>query len=178
MSSEGLPGLRGGDHVGITVSNLEAATRFFVDVLGAEQFYDLGPIESSGDWMETHLGVARDARVNRLRFLRLGFGLNIELFEYAAPDQVDVQPRNSDVGGFHLALYVDDFDAALAHLRENGVQVMGEPTVRTTGPSAGQTWVYFLAPWGLQLELVSYPGGKDYERHTSARLWDPRNPGD
>ncbi|WP_338059731.1 MULTISPECIES: hypothetical protein [Streptomyces] len=71
---------------------------------------------------------------------------------------------------------MDDFEAALAHLIAHGVQIMGEPTVRTTGPSAGRTWGSFLAPWGLQLELVSYPGGKGYERHTSRRLWDPRNP--
>ena len=176
MAKAGLPGLRGGDHIGITVPDLEAATAFFVDVLGAQRFYDLGPFESDGDWMETHLGVARDARVDRLRFLRLGSGLNLELFEYAVRDQAEVQPRNSDVGGFHLALYVDDFDAALDHLRAHSVQIMGEPTVRTSGPSGGQTWVYFLAPWGLQLELVSYPDGKEYERHTSARLWDPRHP--
>lgn len=173
-----LPGLRGGDHIGITVPDLEVATRFFVDVLGAEQFYDLGPFESSDDWMETHLGVAREARVDRLRFMRLGAGLNLELFEYTAPAQAETHPRNSDVGGFHLALYVDDFDKALAHLREHDVKIMGEPTVRTSGPSAGQTWVYFVAPWGLQLELVSYPGGKGYERDTDARLWDPRSPGD
>jgi catechol 2,3-dioxygenase-like lactoylglutathione lyase family enzyme len=177
MVTSAVPGLRGGDHVGITVPDLEAATRFFVDVLGAEQFYDLGPFAADDDWMETHLGVHRDARVERLRFLRLGAGLNLELFEYSAPDQVGTTPRNSDVGGFHLALYVDDFEAALDHLRAHGVEVMGEPTVRTSGPSAGQTWVYFLAPWGLQLELVSYPTGKGYERETSRRLWDPRDPG-
>lgn len=176
MSETGLPGLRGGDHVGLTVPDLEAATRFFVDVLGAEQFYDLGPFASDDDWMETHLGVARDARVERLRFLRLGAGLNLELFEYTAPNQSTTPPLNSDVGGFHLALYVDDFDAALAHLRAHDVEIMGEPTVRTSGPSGGQTWVYFLAPWGLQLELVSYPGGKAYEGETAARLWDPRHP--
>jgi catechol 2,3-dioxygenase-like lactoylglutathione lyase family enzyme len=177
MATTGLPGLRGGDHVGITVPDLDAATRFFVDVLGAEQFYDLGPFESQDDWMATHLGVDRAARVDRLRFLRLGAGLNVELFEYTAPDQVRTSPRNSDVGGFHLALYVDDFDAALVHLRAHEVEVMGEPTVRTAGPSAGQTWVYFRTPWGLQLELVSYPGGKGYEQETTRRLWDPRDPG-
>jgi catechol 2,3-dioxygenase-like lactoylglutathione lyase family enzyme len=176
MSDGGLPGLRGGDHIGITVPDLDEATRFFVDVLGAEEFYDIGPIEAEDDWMQTHLGVSRTARVDRLRFLRLGTGLNLELFQYTAPDQVQVQPRNSDIGGMHVALYVDDFEAALAHLLNHGVRIMGEPTVRTTGPSAGQTWVYFLTPWGLQLELVSYPGGKDYERHTTRRLWDPRNP--
>ena len=177
MTEAGLPGLRGGDHVGITVPDLEAATRFFVDVLSAEQFYDLGPFQAQDDWMLTHLGVAREARVDGLRFLRLGAGLNLELFEYTAPDQAREHPRNSDIGGFHLALYVDDFDAALTHLRTHGVRIMGEPTIRTAGPSAGQTWVYFLTPWGLQLELVSYPAGKGYERDTAARLWDPRDPG-
>ena len=29
----GLPGLAGADHIGITVPDLEAATRFFVDVM-------------------------------------------------------------------------------------------------------------------------------------------------
>lgn len=172
----GLPGLRGGDHVGITVPDLDEATRFFVDVLGAEQFYDLGPIESDDDWMSTHLGVDQRARVERLRFLRLGAGLNVELFEYTAPDQKRVPPLNSDVGGHHLALYVDDFDEALDHLRAAGVEVMGQATVRAVGPSAGQTWIYFRAPWGLQFELVSYPAGKGYEQESPARLWDPRNP--
>ncbi|CND52642.1 Hypothetical glyoxalase/bleomycin resistance protein [Mycobacterium tuberculosis] len=172
----GLPGLRGGDHLGITVPDLEEATRFFVDVLGAEQFYDLGPFASEDDWMRTHLGVDPRARVERLRFLRLGAGLNLELFEYSVNEQRCQPPLNSDVGGHHLALYVDDMAAAVEHLRAAGVEVMGEPTRRTAGPSAGQTWVYFKAPWGLQLELVSYPGGKAYERERSSRLWDPRHP--
>jgi len=172
----GLPGLVGGDHIGLTVPDLEQATGFFVDVLGAEQFYDLGPFASEDDWMETHLGVHRDARMEKLRFFRLGTGLNLEVFEYTAPDQRQTPPLNSDAGGHHIALYVEDFDEALAYLRTHDVEVMGEPTHRVVGPSAGQTWVYFRAPWGLQLELVSYPGGKGYERETSRRLWDPRRP--
>ncbi|HWG64707.1 MAG TPA: VOC family protein [Streptosporangiaceae bacterium] len=175
-ATHGLPGLRGGDHIGITVPDLEQATTFFVDVLGAEQFYDLGPMASDTDWMTVHLGVAPDARVERLRFFRLGSGLNVEVFEYTAPGQRTSPPLNSDIGGHHLALYVDDMDKAVRYLSESGIEVMGEPTVRTSGPSAGQSWVYFRAPWGLQLELVSYPGGKGYERETDRRLWDPRNP--
>ncbi|KMO83754.1 Glyoxalase-like domain protein [Mycolicibacterium chlorophenolicum] len=173
---KGLPGLRGGDHIGITVPDLEEATRFFVDVLGAEQFYDLGPLASDDDWMTTHIGVDRTARVEKLRFLRLGFGLNLELFEYTAPDQRRQVPLNSDIGGHHLALYVDDFSAALDYLRAAGVEIMGEPTQRTSGPSGGQTWIYFRAPWGLQMELVSYPDGKAYEHDFTSRLWDPRHP--
>ena len=105
--------------------------------------------------------------------LRCRNGANFEVFEYEAPGQNRQPPLNSDVGGHHLAFYVDDMDAAVAYLKSHGVRVLGEPTVRTSGPSGGQAWVYFLAPWGMQCELVSFPGGKQYERETAGRLWHP-----
>ena len=52
---------------------------------------------------------------------------------------------------------------AVDYLRNKGVSVCGEPTV-SSGPSAGQRWVYFLAPWGMQFELVCYPDGKAFDR--------------
>jgi catechol 2,3-dioxygenase-like lactoylglutathione lyase family enzyme len=73
-----------------------------------------------------------------------------------------VQPRNSDIGGHHVAFYVNDLDAAVEHLKKNGVQVLGEPT-SSKGPSEGQRWIYFLSPWGMQFELVSYPNGKAWK---------------
>ena len=106
-------------------------------------------------------------------FLRCKNGASIEIFEYDAPGQNIVQPKNSDVGGHHLAFYVDDFEAALAFLKSKNVRILVEPTVRTTGPVAGQTWIYFLAPWGMQLELIRYPDGKGFEKQTSRRLWHP-----
>ncbi|QKC98351.1 VOC family protein [Mesorhizobium sp. NZP2298] len=175
--STGMPGMRGIDHIGITVPKLEEAVEFFVNVLGCEAFYELGPFQFADDWMQRQLNVDPRAVMRRLRFLRCGHGSNIELFEYEAADQKLVPPRNSDVGGHHLAFYVDDLHAALAYLREKGVRTLGEPIVRTEGPSAGQTWIYFLTPWGLQCELVSFPGGKGYEKETERRLWDTRLPG-
>jgi len=172
----GLPGLAGTDHVGFTVPDLDEAVRFFVDVIGCEAFYELGPFQSDGDWMTRHLDVHPQAVMRRLRFLRCANGSNFEIFEYEAPDQRREQPKNSDVGGHHLGFYVEDMDAAVAYLKEKGVRVLGEPTVRMTGPSAGQSWVYFLSPWGMQLELVSYPDGKGYERETDRRLWHPAHP--
>lgn len=172
-----MPGLRGVEHVGFTVPDLEAATRFLVDVLGCEQFYDLGPFRFDDDWMARQLNVDPRAEMRKLRFFRCGHGPNFEVFEYAAPDQRPAPPRNSDVGGHHLSFYTDDFAGALHWLREHGVTILGEPVVRHAGPSAGQTWVYFLAPWGMQMELVSYPGGKGYEAETDRRLWHPANPG-
>lgn len=176
MSGPGLPGLKGTDHIGFTVPNLDEAVTFFVDVIGCEAFYDLGPFQASDDWMAVHLNVHPRTVMKRLKFLRCRNGSNFEIFEYEAPDQNRTPPKNSDVGGHHLAFYVDDMDEAVAYLKARGVKVLGEPTVRTSGASAGQSWVYFLSPWGMQLELVSYPNGKGYERETTARLWHPAFP--
>ena len=38
-----LPGMRGADHLGFTVPDLEEAHEFLVDVLGAQYVYTLGP---------------------------------------------------------------------------------------------------------------------------------------
>jgi len=101
--------------------------------------------------------------MRRLHFYRLGGQAIFEVFEYQAADQRTAPPRNSDTGGHHVALYVDDLDAAVARLHALGLRVLGEPTV-STGPSAGQRWVYFLSPWGMQFELVSYPDGKAFDK--------------
>lgn len=172
----GIPGLRGTEHIGFTVPNLDEATDFFVNIIGCDCLFELGPFQATDDWMTAHLNVHPRTVMRRLRFFRCEYGSNFEIFEYEAPDQNFQQPKNSDIGGYHLAFYVDDFDAALSYLREKGVHILGEPTVRTSGPNAGQTWIYFLSPWGMQLELVSFPNGKAYERNTDLRLWHPANP--
>jgi catechol 2,3-dioxygenase-like lactoylglutathione lyase family enzyme len=155
----GLPGLRGVDHIGITVPDLEAATRFLIDILGCTYMYSLGPYQDDGDWMREHLNVHPRAIMQQLHFFQCGGTAIFEVFEYSSPDQRDVPPRNSDIGGHHVAFYVDDLDLAVEHLKNNGVEVLGDPT-SSKGPSEGQRWVYFLSPWGMQFELVSYPHGK------------------
>lgn len=168
----GLPGLSGVEHVGFTVPDLDAATAFFTEVIGCDLIYQLGPFGSEDDWMADHLNVQPRAVATRINFLRCGKGPNFEIFEYKAPDQNLTPPRNSDVGGHHLAFYVEDLDAAIAHLRRHRVRILGEPT-ESTGPSKGQRWVYFLTPWGMQLELVSFPDGKAYEDGAEILLWHP-----
>jgi glyoxylase I family protein len=172
----GIPGLRGTDHIGLTVPDLDVAERWFVDILGAVPVYTLGAKrDDDGDWMQTQLGVHPRTVIREIRFLRLGNGANIELFDYEAADGQSPPPRNSDIGGYHLALYVDDLDAAVAYLRAHDVDVMGEP-VASAGASAGQRWIYFRSPWGLQFELVSYPAGKHYESSSPVLLWHPARP--
>jgi catechol 2,3-dioxygenase-like lactoylglutathione lyase family enzyme len=159
----GLPGLRRLDHIGFTVPDLEEATRFLVDVLGCEYLYSLGPFQADDDWMAEHLNVHPRAVVRENRFFRCGDQAVFEVFQYSAPDQRTALPRNSDHGGHHIALYVEDLDTAVAYLRDRGVEVLKGPNA-SRGPAEGNRWIYFLSPWGMQFELVSYPGGKAFDR--------------
>lgn len=169
----GLPGLRGGEHVGLTVPDLDAAEAFLCGVLGAVPIFDGGVIDDA-DTMTRVLG-ANAGDTCRYRFYRLGTGLNLEVFEYCtAPG--GSPPGNHQPGGHHVALYVDDIDAAAAHLAAHGVAMAGPPERIAAGPAAGSAWLYFRAPWGLQMELVSYPDGKAYEAAGGPRLWSPVRP--
>lgn len=160
-----LPGVRRLDHIGLTVPNLDEAHEFLVDVIGCEYMYKLGPyVHDDSDWMLEHLNVHPRTLMRELHFFRLGGQAVFEVFEYQAPDQRTEVPKNSDIGGHHVAIYVDDLDEAVEYLKSKGVRVLGDPTV-SKNAAEGQRWVYFLAPWGLQFELVSYPNGKAFDHH-------------
>lgn len=174
----GLPGMRGAEHLGFTVPNLQEAVDFFVNVIGCEAApFKLGPFKADDNWMQVHLNVNPRAEIGRFQHVRCGHGTNLEIFEYASPDQNRVPPKNSDIGGHHLAFYVDDMDKAVAYLKANNVKVLGEPSMFKEGPAAGLNWMYFLAPWGMQLEVVSYPKGMAYQKTGKFLLWNPRYPG-
>ena len=170
-----LPGLVGTDHIGFTVPDLDEAHDFFVRVLGCTYVYTLGPFQHDDDWMREHLNVHPRTVMRELRFYRCATGANFEVFSYEPADGQAPVPRNSDIGGHHLAFYVDDINAAVNYLRAEGIRVLGEPTV-SKNASAGQRWVYFLSPWGMQFELVSYPHGKQYEKDAPVLLWHPADP--
>lgn len=172
-----VPGLRGTDHVGLTVPDLEQAIAFFTDVIGCELVYRMGPFQDEGTWFSDELGLDPRARIPAMALMRCGSGVNLELFQYEAPEQRRELPRMSDWGGHHLAFYVDDIEVALASLREHGVEIIGQ-LKPGMGPEAGEGtgWIFFRAPWGLPLELVSYPNGRVYETTTAARLWNAAHP--
>jgi glyoxylase I family protein len=171
----GIPGLRGTEHIGFTVPDLEQAERFFVDVIGCERIYSLGPFVKDDNWMAENLGVHPRTVMRELRFFRCKFGPNFEIFQYEAADGAAPQPKNSDIGGHHLAFYVDDFEVALTYLKNKGVAIMGQPTL-SKSHSEGQRWVYFTSPWGMQFELISFPNGKAYEETATTKLWHPAFP--
>jgi catechol 2,3-dioxygenase-like lactoylglutathione lyase family enzyme len=177
--SGAVPGLAGIEHVGLTVPDIEEATAFFRDVLGAEPVFDVGPFEAADDWLADHLDVHPRARIRLLRMLRLPDGPSLELFEYdRMVGQVRSTPRNSDIGGWHVAFYVADIDKAVAALKAHGARVLAGPVTMDQGPSQGLKWVYFTAPWGQTLEVVSCPKGLQVDRETGRPMWRPHVPGD
>lgn len=169
-----IPGLKKPDHIGFTVPDLAQAVAFFQHHFDFELAYEFGPFAAEDNWMRDHLNVHPRAEITRIAVMNAK-GINLEIFEYANTVERQTQaPNNADIGGHHLAFYVDDMAAAVAYLHAQGIEVLGEPSVMTDGPTAGESWVYFMAPWGMQLELVSYPQGKAYTQHASVALFDPR----
>ncbi|RUW56136.1 MULTISPECIES: VOC family protein [unclassified Mesorhizobium] len=176
-AADSIPGMRGHDHTGITVPDMKQAVDFFTEVVGCKKAMSFGPFaDDKGTFMQDVLGVDPKAVIEQITMVRCGSGSNIELFKYTAPDQKDLTPKNSDIGGFHIAFYVDDVAAAKAYLDGKGVKTRMGPLPVKEGPAAGQTILYFQAPWGLQLEAISYPNGMAYEKGAETVLWSPKNP--
>ena len=125
-ASPGIPGLRGTEHVGFTVPDLEQATAFFVNVIGCEYMFELGPFVAEDDWMAKHLNVHPRAVMRRLRFFRCKHGPNFEVFQYESPDQNLIVPKNSDVGAHHLAWtpeaqrIASEFEPCMARIGDQG----------------------------------------------------------
>jgi catechol 2,3-dioxygenase-like lactoylglutathione lyase family enzyme len=172
-----LPGVRGINHIGLTVPDLAQAESFFTDVMGCEKATSFGPfLDDTGTFMQDLLDVDPRAVVEEITLMRCGFGSNVELFKYTAPDQKTVVARNSDIGGHHIAFYVDDIDAVAADLKAKGIRTLMGPLPVSDGPAAGQSIIYFFAPWGLQLEAISFPKGMAYEKDGGPILWSNTDP--
>ena len=175
--AETVPGVRGVNHIGLTVPDINEAETFFSDVLGCEKATSFGPFrDDTGTFMQDLLDVDPRAVVNQITLMRCGFGSNIELFSYDAPDQQTVRPRNSDIGGHHIGFYVDDIDAAAAYFKDKGIRTLMGPFPVNEGPAAGQSVLYFFAPWGLQMEAISFPKGMAYEKDGGPVLWSNTEP--
>ena len=175
-AADSIPGMRGHDHTGVTVPDMKQAVDFFTGVIGCQKAMSFGPFrDDKGTFMEDLLGVHPRAVIDEITQVRCGWGSNIELFKYTSPDQKDVTPKNSDIGGFHIAFYVDDVAAAKAYLDSKGVASRIVLPVNE-GPAAGQTILYFQAPWGLQFEAITYPNGMAYEKGAETVLWSPKDP--
>lgn len=168
-------GLLGVDHIGINVPDLPKAVAFFTDVLGFTPVTQIGPVPLDSNWKKLnhmHYGTGPVS----IKMTRAGYGANIELFYYEKNEGSQQQPGSDDIGATHVAFYTADIKKSIAFLKAKGVAFLGDPFTMPAGDTEGETWVYFLTPWGSKMELVSYPNGKGYEKHNPAvKLWSPKD---
>jgi catechol 2,3-dioxygenase-like lactoylglutathione lyase family enzyme len=141
------------DHTGITVTNLEKSLAFWRDVLGFELSHRA---HQTGELAGEITGVP-GAEI-ALAVLKTPGGHKIELLEYLAPpDRKHLDPRPCDVGSAHIALTVDDLDAALSAVAAFGWKAAGTPQTLQSGPNAGKRVIYVRDPDGTTIEFMQPP---------------------
>ncbi|WP_455922462.1 VOC family protein [Pseudomonas putida] len=140
------------DHVGMNVPDIDAATRFFSDLMGAKVISDMTPGTIPDQW-KAQFRWHGTSELQRFVMLQLQGGAKLELFQYRGAEINPVQPHGDDAGASHIALKTADIDRSLALLKSRNVTILNEPI---TNPD-GIRWFYFQTPWGSQIELVSLP---------------------
>lgn len=112
------------DHMSVVVDDLDAAAAFFV-ALGMEE-EGRAPIQ--GEWVDRIN--ALDGIEVEIAMLRTPDGHNrLELTKFHAPAVIDPEPRNAlgnTLGLRSIMFDVDDLDAAIASLRPQGGELIGE----------------------------------------------------
>ena len=92
---------------------------------------------------------------SKLAVLKTPCGHKIELLEYLAPaDRKRANLRSCDVGSVHVALLVEDLNAALDRIAVSGWKTAGQPQILTKGPNAGRRVVYVRDPDGTTIEFM------------------------
>lgn len=152
------PNIRGVDHIGLTVPDIDAATRFLVEALGAVVTRDIftksEPSRGTPD-VQARLGISAAMVQRAIRVVKLPDNLLIELFEFEGPDQ-RAAIGSADFGWQHIAVYAEDMDAALKQVEAAGAVRNSDPTPFSGGLTDG-SFVYLRTPWGSTLEIISYP---------------------
>jgi methylmalonyl-CoA/ethylmalonyl-CoA epimerase len=124
------------DHIGIAVKDLEQAKKFYTEVLGM-----------------TVMGEETvEQQKVKVCFIPCGDS-EVELLESTAPDGPIAKfiEKNGE-GVQHIALRVDDIEAAIADLKEKGVRMIDE-TPRYGAGGASIAFVHPKSTGGILLEL-------------------------
>lgn len=147
------------DHVGITVPDLEAAIGFFCEHLDATLDFRLDRFVDESGVAPSRLGAPAGTSFG-LAMLSIG-DARIELLQWWIQDTVS-SPRSPrpphQLGAAHLALAVNSVPESYATLGAvPGVRPLGSPVTFHGGATPGLTNAFVETPWGLLLELMSWP---------------------
>ncbi len=143
--------LSGFAHAGICVPDVDAAVRWYCDVLGLTLLS--APYEMSGVAIERDMGELVPPPVV-LKAAIVGFGRDdhvLELIEYPrARRSAPVRTSVVDVGLSHVGLVCDDIEATRAELSGRGVEFL----TTATADVAGLRTTWCADPWGTVIILL------------------------
>lgn len=150
--------ITGFHHTSFTVSNVDEAERFFVDLFGLER-------RGGGTFEFDTLRkiVAYPSAVLKIVYLTFpeSGGVRpphlLELIEYVHPAGTLTDTATNRPGNAHLSFQVDDIQREYRRLTERGVRFKSEPQPVTWGANRGAWSVYCNGPDGIALELNQPP---------------------
>jgi catechol 2,3-dioxygenase-like lactoylglutathione lyase family enzyme len=135
-------------NIGICVRDLDRSVRFYCDGLGFTpgEVYELDGPEMPG---LAGLFEVLDEVSLRLQVIERD-GWRIELLEFRSPSAVgSPSARRNQLGLTHLAMYVDNVDAAAERLLEYGALVLD-----ATRANLGTDVIFVMDPDGVRVALV------------------------
>lgn len=141
--------LKGFNHTGVIVTDLDRAIGFFRDLLGFE-------LLSRAPRDPALLGRMTGLPAPQVEIAHLqGPGYRVELIRYATDGiRGFEQPRVYDDGAAHIALDVGEVEAAVAAAAAHGLTPVGEIITIDAGPNRGRKVVYLESDYGLLIELI------------------------
>jgi catechol 2,3-dioxygenase-like lactoylglutathione lyase family enzyme len=149
-------------HVGICVSDLDRALRFWCDGLGFEllrgsPFYGSSwkrVMEIEGDlYLQTKM-IRRDH-------------LKLEILYFEKPGHIGTTARRpmNQLGFTHLAVWVEDIEAVARRVVEYGGSIIESTRTIFNHPKLHGKWIICTDPDGILVELVEYPEGESVLEH-------------
>ncbi len=120
------------NHIGLPIKDRKIALEFYRDLLGLEVIPSMVDSE-------------------KIVWMRTADGTMIHLIE---PPENEGNPR------YHVALEIDDFDAATKELQESGFEIEGPPGERHDG----QRCIFAYDPDGNRIEFTTASGLKPSNR--------------
>lgn len=170
--------IRGIEHIGITVANLQQAELFFINCLEATVLYRLVPLsqpdkKQSGESLKTFNGCPPEIDIVAISMLRLGNSCNIELFQIE-PTVVDEHSTPARPNLNHFAVYVDDIHQAAEKMRANVAVLFDGPNHARDQEAGEGNFIWFcLTPFGVLIELITLPTPVNCDETKMLTRWIP-----
>ena len=171
-----MSNIRGINHIGMTVPNIDEAFTFLKNAFGAEYAYDGLTYDDEprkGSEVDRMLGLSKGAAIVKQRMVVIGNGPNIEMFEIESENKKE--PLELEDNGYnHISLFVEDMDSAIDQAVNAGATALSEKHDNSRyEDTEGSSSVYVKSPWNSLIELQSIPNGYYYPENSESDVFIP-----